>query len=83
MKITIVSKREYSFVGKKDGAQVSGFMYGGFDEDNNPIEFSSQNSQHEVSRATRYNPDKAVDVEIMTKFFNGKVTFRENVHTPV
>jgi len=77
MKYTIVSKREYSFKDKTTGEDVSGFMYGCFDPENNGFEFSSQNGEYEPVTASKFDSEKAVDLKIRTRFFQGKVKYSE------
>jgi len=81
MKYTIVSKREYNFKDAKNGEDVQGFMYGCFDPKGNGFEFSSQNPEHEVFVATGFDPEQCEEIEIGTKFFGGKVKYRES--TPI
>jgi hypothetical protein len=75
-KVTIVTKRPFEFTGK-DGNQVTGNMYGCFDENGKSYEFSSS-AEHEVQEGeTAFNPVKCKDIPVETVFFAGKVKFRE------
>lgn len=79
MKITIVHKRDYSVANDKTGVVSSGKIYGGFTEENKPIKFTSKSSDYAVQTAVGYDPMKAIDINLTTKFdeVRGVIKYQE------
>lgn len=79
-KFTVISKRQYDFVGQS-GDQVTGYMYTAFDSTGNAIEFSSKRDDIKVTRAIRFVPDLAQELNIEARLdsVRGKLKYREVV----
>lgn len=78
MKITIFQKRPFDFQGT-DGEQVKGVMYGCFNSENKPLEFSSKDETKKVyPGATSFDPKRCEELPIVARFFGGKVKWRED-----
>jgi hypothetical protein len=79
MKLTIFQEREFDFVGK-DGKNVIGKMFAGFKPDGSAIEFSAKKDRVlEIHNVSGYDEKLAIDINVLAKIFQGKVSFREEV----
>lgn len=78
MKLTIAGIREVDFISKKDGEQITGFMYIAYPEKGSPFEFFSKEDDLEITETASYLPDsfQEVPIEQRLDFASGKVKFK-------
>ena len=76
-RLCVFSKRKFEFDSQKDNAHIIGWMYGAFMPDGTALEFSSRRDDIPVNNVVRFVDQKATEINLISKIFKGKVTFRE------
>jgi len=82
MLITLVAGKAFAReASSPTGQGVSGFMFGGFTEQNKYLMFFSKTDHmSDIVKAKKFDPDSALDLDLDSRIdlFSGKENWREN-----
>lgn len=80
-KILLIEKENWKATSRKTGEPINGVSYIGILDTGTMIKFTSKmDHDHALCRGLlAYDAEKAVDLDVRPKFFNGKVSYYEAV----
>lgn len=71
MLITLIQRKEW------DRNGYSGIGYAGFTRDGDVVEFNSDKEHEVYSGATKFDPNRAEEINLVAKIWDGKVRYGE------